>query len=336
MNNSSFARLDWIAKPRETVYGGPYGHPDLGCSDEIKDATAAYTHALIWVFTGQEAHAQKAAEILNAWSGTLKNHTGESGKERVQAAWAGSLFPLSAEILRSTYPRWPEASRKRFSQMLNQAFVPLIYDGMPTYNGNWELSMGDALCAIGVYNDDEAIFDRGVTLWRQRLPAYFYMERDGSLPIRPTAAKFVDAALLKYWHNPQRFVDGLCQETGRDFGHTELGLDAAVCTAEITYHQNRNLYTEGADRICAACEFHSYYELGNPPPSWLFGGKLNMKRVSPTYEIAYNHYHNCLHKELPWTSKLLTEQIRQQSGASFVMLRETLTHADLSAPAVTR
>lgn len=325
MRKAQLASLDWKPSPREVVDVGFYGRPDHGGGDELRDARAAYTHALIWVIAGEEAHAKKAAEILDAWSAVLQTHTGDNA--RVQAAWAGSVFPLAAELIKHTYPQWQGAPQ--FSAMLNRAFVPLIYDGMPSYNGNWELSMCNALVAIGVFNDDQVPFDRGVFLWRKRVPAYFYLTSDGELPLRPYGTKFSDEKLIRYWHNPGRFVDGLCQETGRDLPHLEMGLSAAINTAEIAYKQGIDLYGEEAKRIVAAMEFHANFRLGNPVPEWLCGGKLVLKSQQPTYEIGYNHFHNRLGMPMPLTQQLITTKIRP-AWTAMHMVWESLTHAELS------
>src|SRR3954470_11344238 len=97
--NSEFGSLSYTPKPRETVECGPYSKPDLGCKDEQRDSDAAYTHALLWAIGGDEAHAKKAIEIMNAWSSTLTGgHKLSNGP--VQAAWAGEVFPRAAEIIR--------------------------------------------------------------------------------------------------------------------------------------------------------------------------------------------------------------------------------------------
>jgi peptidoglycan/xylan/chitin deacetylase (PgdA/CDA1 family) len=325
MRKSKEASLQWTPRPREIVDVGFHGKPDNGGGHELSDARAAYTHALIWVITGNEEHAKKAAEILDAWSATLQTHTGDNA--RVQAAWAGSVFPLGAELLKHTYPQWKGA--KQFSTMLNRAYVPLIYDGMPTYNGNWELSMCNALVAIGVFNDDQVPFDQGVFLWRKRVPAYFYLTTDGPLPVKPYGTKFSDEKIVTYWHNPGRFVDGLCQETGRDLPHLEMGLSAALNTAEIAYHQGIDLYGEEAKRIVASMEFHANFRLGNAVPEWLCGGTLEMKSQQPTYEIGYNHFHNRLGMPMPLTADLIAQKVRP-SWTAMHMAWESLTHAELS------
>ena len=51
---------------------------------------------------------------------------------------------------------------------------------------------------------------------------------------------------------------------------------------------------------------------------------------SNTWEIGYNHYHNRVGVSLPYTQRLITEQIRTDSLRAIWNLNyETLTHADL-------
>jgi alginate lyase len=330
LKSSNFASLQWTPKPRRIVDVGYFNKPDIGGSDELNDSTSAYANALIWMLTDDEKHAQKATEILSAWSAMLQTHTGNNG--RLQAAWAGCMFPLSAEILRSTYPGWTKEASANLTSMFNRAFVPLLTDDIPLTNGNWDLSMSNALIAIGVFNEDRATYDQGVFRWRKRVPAYFYLSGDGALPIPPDRVEIM--ASYAYWHNPGRFVDGLCQETGRDLGHVQMGLAAAINAAEIAYHQGLNLYGEQRVRITKAMEFHADYLLGNPVPPWLCGGKLNMGTdINATWEIGYNHLHNRAGLEMPATLKFIKDKVRPWPETSFrnTVGIDTLTHAELGA-----
>src|SRR6185295_17401909 len=111
-------------------------------------------------------------------------------------------------------------------------------------NGNWELIMVDALMGAGVFLDDKAIFNRAVSLWRGRVPAYMYVKSDGPTPKSPPGRTKRGEALIKYWQGQSTFVDGLAQETCRDFGHTFYGLAAMVNAAETARQQGVDLYGE--------------------------------------------------------------------------------------------
>src|SRR5450432_1692745 len=74
-NGNRLGSLTYAPTPIAVVECGSYSNPDIGCTDEKNDASAAYTQALLFYLTGQEAHAKKAIEIMNGWSAVLKDHT---------------------------------------------------------------------------------------------------------------------------------------------------------------------------------------------------------------------------------------------------------------------
>jgi len=331
MAQSRFAARTWVPHPLAVV--------DARSADadvEIDDATAAYTQALMGYFTGDEAYARNAAALLNAWSATLQRHTSKDRQAELVAAWSGSIFPLAAEILRASYPAWTAAEIGRFSAMLNRAFVPVLVGGNAKFNGNWELAMSNALLCIGAFNDDAATFDRGVVLWRQRVPAFFYLAADGDLPRRPGGTTDLDSAdaIAAYWFRPARYFDGLCQETRRDYGHhVQEGLASLVNGAEIAWHQGLDLYGEDESRIVVAMEFHAGALLGRPVPPEYFPAGFVPSEVLPTWEIAYNHFHHRRRIALPNTAALLGTKLRVESGPAthLDMAWEGLTHAELDA-----
>ena len=72
--NDDHGKLDYTASPVENVACGPSssGPGAADCQNEKDDAAAAYTHALIWYYTGDQKHADVAKAIMDAWSGTMK------------------------------------------------------------------------------------------------------------------------------------------------------------------------------------------------------------------------------------------------------------------------
>lgn len=334
LKKSSLGNLNWTPRPKAIV--------DARSNDagiELDDATAAYTHALLWYFTDDERYARKSVEILNAWSAKLTDHVSNDRQKELVAGWCGSIFPLAGEILRASYPKWSRGEIKQFSTMLNRAFLPHLLPGNPTYNGNWELTMINALMCIGVFNDDRATFNRGVFLWRKRVPAYFYLTSDGSTPKRPygTDSLKADGEINKYWFKPSVFFDGLCQETLRDYGqHMQEGLSPAINSAEIAFHQGIDLYGEEAKRIMATMEFHADRFLGKPVSKALFPNGFSVTNLFPTWEIAYNHFRNRRGFALPSTSALITTKLRSRPTATHNnMVWERLTHAELDSKART-
>ena len=70
--NSSYASLSRTPKPRAVVECGSYSNPNYGCTDEREDAIAAYTDALLWYITRDDRYAQKAIQLMDAWSATIQ------------------------------------------------------------------------------------------------------------------------------------------------------------------------------------------------------------------------------------------------------------------------
>ncbi|UZJ29199.1 alginate lyase family protein [Streptomyces endophytica] len=324
MMASPYASLSRAPKPRATVECGPYSKPNHGCTDEREDALAAYTLSLAWYLTRDGRYADKAIQIMDAWSATLKEHTNSNAP--LQTGWAGSSWPRAAEIIRYTYDGWPKNRIDRFAGMLRTVYLPEVINGSHS-NGNWELSMMEAAVGISVFLEDKTSYDKALATFRARVPAYIYLRSDGELPrTTPGSGLNTRDKIIKYWQGQSTFVDGLTQETCRDFTHTGYGLSAISHIAETTRLQGQDLYPEVAERLRQALGFQATYELGTTPPSWLCGGTVK-RGLGPVTEVGYNALHNRLHHAMPNTQKL-TEQQRPAGSNNLFVAWETLTHAE--------
>lgn len=308
---------------------GSFSNPDIGCSAEDEDGTTAYTQALLYWITGNNAYAQNAIRILNAYGHNLVNYTDSNGP--LQAGWGASKWARAAEIIRYSNAGWSASDAQTFGTMMNNAMLPNIINGSGN-NGNWELSMIEGMIGIAVYNNDSSLFNHAVTFWHQRVPAYFYyFPVDGSSPVPPPRGSL-------NWNGQTVFnntVNGVAQETCRDFGHTEFGIAAAIAAAETAHIQGVDLYGSEKPRLEATLEFHAHYLLGNTVPSSVCGGHVTLAS-RPTFEIGYNEYHNRLGDSLPDTLQWLMTNIRTQSLEvdHHMMVFETLSHgADAGAGA---
>ena len=314
------AAKDYTPHPWKTVECGPYSNPDLGCKDEQGDSEAAYAQALAWYVTGDKIYAENVVKIMNAWSSTLTGgHINDNGP--VQAAWAGEVFPRAAEIIRASYPGWAKADIEKFSAMLKTQYAPTLLEGS-NENGNKELAQSEGLINIGVFTDDRALFNAGLNMWRGRAPATIYLSSDGPVPYSP--AKWGPAI----WGNKgfmPTMVDGLEQETARDSGHAALALAAMVNAAETARQQGVDLYAEQGKRIMAALEYQAQYLPPNNAPA-----PENLEfHTHPTWEIAYNQFHDRLGQNLPKMGAVL--QAMRPTGVNHMMNWETLTHAGIGS-----
>lgn len=314
------AALDYTPHPRATVECGSYSNPDFGCKDEQNDSEAAYAQALMWYITGNKAYAENAVKIMNAWSATLTGgHTNANGQ--VQASWTGDVWPRAAEIIRYSYKGWPDANIAKFQNMLRTQYLPSLIHGT-CENGNKELTISEAIMNIGVFNDDRTAFDWGIKIWRGRTPATIYLSSDGPKPIEAPGCG------IAIWGNKNftpEFVDGLLQETARDSQHANMAFAGMVNAAETARQQGIDLYAEQGRRIMAAMEFQAQYL---PPNNVKAPENLEFK-LHPTWEIAYNEFHNRLGYALPKMAAVIPGN--RPTGANHHMVWETLTHGEMGS-----
>lgn len=330
---SKYAAATYTAKPVQYVGCGAGNKPDESCTQEMDDAIAAYTQAVLWYYTGQTAYAQKSIQIMDAWSATLKDHkfdmtTYTNGK--LQAAWVGETFTRAAEIIRYSNAGWSSASITRFETMLKTAFLPHVINGWKGGNTNWLTSMADATMSIGVFTNDVATFNAGMNAWKTVVKSGIYMKSDGAEPVSPPSTTYTSAQKKSYWYNPTSYIDGLSQETCRDISHVIMGLDGLVYAAETARIQGYDLLSEHKTRIVAAYELQAkylnQYLSGTTVTNWVCpgapstGGSVMYKLG---FEKAYHAYANRLGVSMPNTKQLLGTL--RPTPAALHMDWETLT-----------
>jgi hypothetical protein len=131
------------------------------------DAMRAFLNAVSWFVSEDEAHALKAAEILDAWSSTLTAIEGDADRF-LAAGLYGYLLANAGEILRHTYPGWSETAQDRFERMLLDIFYSLSHEFLETHAGsrvdhhftNWDAAQLVNIASIGVFADDRAGISR--------------------------------------------------------------------------------------------------------------------------------------------------------------------------------
>ena len=323
MMASSYASLTRAPHPRANVECGSQSKPNNGCTDEREDAIAAYTLALAWYITKNPAYATKAISIFDAWSAILTTHTKSNAP--LQTGWAGSVWPRAAEIIRYTYTGWSSVSITKFTNLLRTVYLPVVIKGS-TSNGNWELTMLEAAVGIAIFLDDHASYNTAITKYRARVPAYFYLSTDGALPVKPPGTNDTAAQIIAYWQGQSTFIDGLAQETCRDFTHTGYGISSTSHIAETARIQKQDLHSEIRERLRQGLGFHAKYQVGSAVPRWLCGGSLKLG-LGPVTEVGFNALHNRLGIAMTNT-QALTEHQRPAGTNNLFVAWETLTHAN--------
>ncbi|MEU9345017.1 alginate lyase family protein [Streptomyces sp. NPDC048278] len=252
----------------------------------VADSAAAYQNALMWAVTGDRAHADKARDILDAWSASLTVVTGADGP--LGAGLQAFKFANAAELLRHTgYDGWSDAGIARCEASFLDVWYPAVSGYMLYANGNWDLTALQAALAIGVFCDEPALFQDA---------------------LRFAAAGAGNGSVL------HRIVTdaGQGQESGRDQGHEQLAVGLLADAAQVAWNQGVDLWGFDGNRILANVEYAARYNLGGDVPfvpDLDRTGKYLKAAVSatargtlpPIYEMAYAHYAGVRGLDTPYT-----------------------------------
>lgn len=311
LEQSRHAQSDWKPRPQETVVrgGGGQNFPVL-----FNDIHAAYQMALRWKVGGETKYADKAVEILNAWSSKLKAIHGNSDRF-LAAGIYGYQFANAGEIMRS-YRGWKPDDFARFQKMMIEVFYPMNHDFLTRHNGaaitnywaNWDLCNMASMQAIGVLCDRRDLYDEALD--------YFHHGRGNGAMQK--AVYYVHPGNLGQW-----------QETGRDQGHNTLGIALMGPFLEAAWNQGDDLYSHDNNRFLAGAEYVAKYNLGEEVPyqpyAWGTGQKGD-RREQPVissvgrgamrmgYELVVNHYVRRKGIAAPWSERYAAK-MRPEGGA---------------------
>lgn len=289
LRRSEYSSLDYKPQPFAFVARGEFARPHIGSYEFSTDGAVAYTMALQWAILGEKAYAEKAIEILNSWSYTLKSVS--MNDQKLLIGMAGIHYLNAAEIIRHTYDGWKNKDQRQFEKMVMEIWYEALKDYQPTYNGNWDAAICQTMLCIGVFMDRDDIFDK----------TYDHILKGET-----------NGAIDNYF-----METGQCQESGRDQTHTQMGLGYLCAACEIAWKQGLDLYSAYDNRLAKAYEYTAKYMSGEDVPyvqytnyrgQKVFGtaiGSGGRGRFSNIYERAYNHYHNRKGLELPYTKAVL-------------------------------
>ena len=303
----------WSPRPLETVIRGGDGQ---NYAQMFPDIHAAYQNALRWHISGEEAHGAAAVRILNAWSATLTTVTGNADRY-LAAGIYGYQFANAAELVRDR----PDFEVERFRDLLLTVFHPMNEDFLTRHNGavitnywaNWDLCNMASILAIGIFADRDDLVDRAVE--------YFHSGAgNGSLP---HAVPFVyDDQGLAQW-----------QESGRDQGHSIMGIGLMGAFCEMAWNQGIDCYGADDNRFLKAAEYVAKYNLGHDVPftpyTWQSGpattaahvgwqtqtvpGSVGRGQARPVWEQVLGHYSGRKGLDAPWVAQM-AESLRAEGG----------------------
>lgn len=267
------------------------------------DAYAIYCQSLMWKLTGDSVFADNAINMLNAWVSTLDTIVG--GDLQLSAAFNGFIIVNGAELLRD-YKKWNAADIENFKTWIRQVWYPPIKDiEVPGAHGNWDAADVKAVMAFALFLEDQSMFDDAIN--------YFYNGAG-------------NGTINHY------FLDsGQNEESGRKQGYAQLGLTSFEEICEMAYNQGIDSLWLSRDSILIhAFEYAAKYNLGNEvdfQPMTDVYKRFNYTEISsdgrgyfkPIYRMAYNHFHNRLGADMPYTLEAINERI------SFEQTHNTVT-----------
>ncbi|HXI60267.1 MAG TPA: alginate lyase family protein [Polyangia bacterium] len=341
------------APPGGIVTCGYISNPDIGCGYEKNVAAGAFANALAWVLTGDKAHAAGAVRILNGWASLMKGrgtpadqeyagNTGQDFNGILQSGWQGSTLARAAELIRGSdggvSAGWAAADIAKFQAMVRVGYVPYLQRGYirtaatdpaRLTGGNWDLSAIDGLIQMAVFLEDADLFNKALTLWRRRVPAYIYMRSDGPTPIKIPGD-------LSSWYSAATTVDGIAEETCRDLSHIQYGFAAMINAAETALIQGVNLYGEQAPRIAAGLELNAKYWLaGSGLPATCAGsdaGNFSSNYIArPTWIVAYNEFADRLKMPMPSVKSVIAQGTSPTADDQHHIQWEALTHSGVGS-----
>lgn len=285
-----------------------------------RDIQRAWCLALRWKLSGDVRYADKAVQTLDAWADTLQlvgtkaegstapdDHTGV-----LMAGMQGHQWAQAGEIMR-TYPGWAPERLARFQDMLLRVFAEVsqfrLNNAVLGSHANWDMSSLCGALAIGVFCDRPDLY---------RLACDYYAGNN-----RGKLTMFGNGSIVHgvYYMHPGHF--GQWEESGRDQGHSTLGMSLGGDLLEMAWNQGDDLYGLHNNRFLAAAEYVARSNLldengkvypmpfareQNPsqPHTWQWSAvNQSSQHYRNAWEPIYNHYVNRMGLTAPNVERML-------------------------------
>ncbi len=246
------AQLTRTASPVETLIRGGNSaeepRPD-NYGNAFRDVAAAYQLALRWKISGDDAYAETAINILNAWASTCKGISGDTNTALAGGIY-GYQFAVAGELLRD-YDGWAVEDFEAYKQWMKDVFYKLNMAFLTSHWGtcdshywaNWDLANLASVMAIGILTDNRSMYNyvvdylqngNGNGNWYKAFNHVFDGENAGLAQI---------------------------QESGRDQGHTVMVIGIAGHIAQMAWNQGDDFYGLDDNRFMKACEYVAKYNV---------------------------------------------------------------------------
>jgi hypothetical protein len=307
------------------------------------DIQRAYCLALRWKLSQDRAYADKSIETLDAWAVTLKEVWTKPPDSNAPEDWSGWLlagmqghqWAQVGEIMRS-YAGWAPENLARFQQMLLDVFVGLSSGWLADVNrgihleayASWDLASLCGTMAIGVFCDRYDLYMQAYEYYTGQLHGDFSKVVNNGASMH--GVYFMHPGHLGQW-----------QESGRDQGHSTLGMSLGGALLEMAWNQGDDLYGLNNNRFLAAAEYVARSNLTGPDgqplslpfaSQWTSGGVFQQVNQSffnfrGAWEPLYNHYVNRKGLAAPHVERMVALcEPSYWSGNGDDMVFPTLTH----------
>ncbi|MCX5330543.1 MULTISPECIES: alginate lyase family protein [unclassified Streptomyces] len=312
---NSHSQSTWTNRATATVIRGGTGE-NYGLL--YNDIAAAYQNALRWRVGGTEANAVCAAGILNAWSTTLTSIGGNADRF-LAAGLYGWQFANACELMRD-YDGFDLAAAQ---EMMARVFYPMNNSFLNNHNdacitnywANWDLCNMASVLAIGILNEDGAKYDQAVTYFKSgagngslaHAVPYLYTDSDG-------------------------YALGQWQESGRDQGHTVMGMGQMGAICEMAWNQGDDLYSYDSRRFMKGAQYVAKYNLGNDVPfttyTWGTGQNCSQSsqtaissasrgQIRPVWAMLHFHYNRRLNLDDKYISAFYYANAPEGGGGDY-------------------
>lgn len=240
----------------------------------------------------QRGQIAEAVAIIHAYANTLQRFDGHDAP----LCTIQGYDLVRAMILMKAHqtPAW--------AAMIRRAILPTLDKfeaDSPYANGNWGAIVNRQRMACAIFLEDS-------TLYKASIDYFLHANDNGALP---------------------RYVSetGQCQETGRDQGHAQLGLEALAHTCEMAWERGDDLWGALDNRLLKGFEYTAKYNLGYEVPfqtwtdctglynDWTEPGQMSRGKLWDIYQLPYQHYVKRMGLSMPYVEKVLALQARAEA-----------------------
>ncbi|MFT3787364.1 MAG: alginate lyase family protein [Tepidisphaeraceae bacterium] len=331
LTSDGYSQSGWTPRPLASVIRGGTGE---NYAQMVIDMQRAYQTAVRWKVSGNVAYANQAVTILNAWANTMTSLGGNADRFLASGLY-GFGWAASAEIMR-TYSGWAAADVTKFQNYLVGIYYPMQHDFLVNHNtaaitnywANWDLANIEGMMAVGIFADRQDLYDEAVA----------YLNNGGGNGALDKMAYYLHPGNLMQW-----------QESGRDQGHTVLGMQLFGHIAQTAWNQGLDLYSYNNNQFLAAAEYVAKYNLGYDVPYTFYnwgtgqsGTWSTQPGISPAsrgdmdvgYELIYGHYVEQMGLAAPYSKMRIDARGTEWRGSGDEFGFGTLTYrrTPLTAP----